>query len=53
MEIHLLPQLGDRQHTASASIKSGPRCTARFWPSLPPLRVIHVIPAIPACPVRS
>jgi len=30
MQIHLLPQLGDRQHTALASIKSGPRCTARF-----------------------
>jgi hypothetical protein len=39
IEMHLLPQLGNGQHTALASIKSGPRCTARFRPCLPPLWV--------------
>src|SRR5262245_2050815 len=30
MEMHLLAPVGERQLTALASIKSGPRCTARF-----------------------
>jgi hypothetical protein len=47
MEMHLLPQLGDPQHTALAGIKSGPHCTVRFRPGLPPLRVIGCGPGRP------
>ena len=39
-------------HSPRLTDQRAARCTAGFRPGRCPLWVIHVIPAIPACPVR-